>query len=114
MTAIQLPGVFLDTSILDKIGQDADRKASEVVEKYGFTIAGEAAIQAPVDTGALRNSIPAESKMVDTLTFRVQDGVEYGVYQELGTSRMAALPFITPAIEKWRDKFLDAFFELFT
>jgi len=38
----------------------------------------------------------------------VADGVEYGIYQELGTSKMPAHPFMTPAVEAMRDKFADA------
>uniref|UniRef100_A0A6H1ZDD2 Putative tail protein n=1 Tax=viral metagenome TaxID=1070528 RepID=A0A6H1ZDD2_9ZZZZ len=35
----------------------------------------------------------------------LHDGVNYGIYQEFGTSRMAAHPFITPAIEHIRPAF---------
>ena len=39
----------------------------------------------------------------------VADGVEYGIYQELGTSRMAAQPFMRPAVEAVRPGFAQAF-----
>lgn len=39
----------------------------------------------------------------------VADGVEYGLYQETGTSRMAAQPFMVPAVEKVRPGFVEAF-----
>jgi HK97 gp10 family phage protein len=39
--------------------------------------------------------------------------VEYGVYQEFGTSKMAAQPFLVPAIEAWAEKFYKAFEGLF-
>jgi HK97 gp10 family phage protein len=39
--------------------------------------------------------------------------VEYGIFQELGTSKMPAQPFLIPALEAWRNRFLDAFRELF-
>jgi len=61
----------------------------------------------------LRNSILSESKMTGELTFTVQDGVEYGIFNEFGTSKMAAHPFMIPAIEKWARKFQDAFRDLF-
>jgi hypothetical protein len=51
--------------------------------------------------------------MSDELTYTIQDGVEYGVHQEFGTSKMAAHPFLIPALEAWRERFLDAFKELF-
>lgn len=38
----------------------------------------------------------------------VADGVEYGIYQELGTKRMGAHPFMRPAVEAVRQGFLKA------
>jgi HK97 gp10 family phage protein len=105
--------VKLDTRKLDELIRQARPQAGEVVEKYGWQIAGEAAKNAPVDTGALRNSITSESHMEGDLTFIAQDGVEYGIFQELGTSKMPAQPFLIPALEAWRNRFLDAFRELF-
>lgn len=53
-----------------------------------------------VDTGALRASMRVEK--AGTLEYLVMDGVEYGVYLELGTEEMAARPFVTPVIEQMR------------
>ena len=109
----QVSGVTLDTKVLDRMTAEIKPKARAVVNKYGLAIAGEAAKLAPVDTAALRNSILSESQMTGDMAFTVQDGVEYGVFQEFGTSKMAAQPFLLPAVEAWRQKFLDAFAELF-
>lgn len=109
----QVSGVTLDTKVLDRMSTEIRPKARAIVNKYGLVIAGEAAKLAPVDTAALRNSILSESTMTGDMTFTVQDGVEYGVFQEFGTSKMAAQPFITPAVELWGDKFLAAFEDLF-
>ena len=106
-------GMVLDTHVLDKITAELKPKARIIVNKYGLAVTGSAATFAPVDTGALTSSITSESKMTGDMTFTVSDGVEYGVYQEFGTSKMAAQPFMTPAIESWKAKFLDAFAELF-
>ena len=106
-------GAVLDTKVLDRITANLRPGARKIVNAYGLAIAGDAAMMAPVDTGALKNSIPSESGMTDDLTYTVSDGVEYGVYQEFGTSRMGAQPFMIPAIEKWKDIFLDAFASLF-
>lgn len=114
MTSIKFyNGVQLDTTVLDKITAEIKPKASKIIETYGQAMTGQAAKNAPVDTGALKNSITANSKMIETLTFRIQDGVEYGVYQEFGTSKMAAHPWLIPAVESFRKKFLAAFGELF-
>lgn len=114
----QITGVTLDTKVLDRMTAEIKPKARAVVNKYGLAIAGEAAKLAPVDTAALRNSILSESMMTGDMTFTVQDGVEYGVFVEFGHTAsngrlVAAQPFLTPAIESWRDKFLVAFEDLF-
>ena len=110
---VNVGGVVIDTEVLDKITEEMRPNAAEVVNTYGLLMATDAAKGAPVDTSALRNSILSESAMSGELTFILQDGVEYGVFQEFGTSRMAANPFMTPAVEKWSDKFLKAFEGLF-
>lgn len=106
-------GVTIDTTVLDKMTAAMKPKAREIVNKYGVAIADDAAKRAPLDTGALRNSILAASEMIADMTYRIQDAVNYGIFQELGTGKMAAQPFIVPAVEAWREKFLKAFGELF-
>lgn len=111
--AVQVEGIKIDTSVLDRITENLRPGAARIVETTGWKIAGDAAQAAPVDTGALRNSILSESGMTDDIEFTVQDGVEYGVFQELGTSKMAAQPFLVPAVEANTQSFNDAFQELF-
>lgn len=108
-----MDGVTLDTKALDEMILNAKSKAGGIVSKYVTVIASDAAQGAPVDTSALRNSVLSESHMVDELNGIVQDGVEYGVFQELGTSRMGAQAFMIPAVEKHATGFLNAFAELF-
>lgn len=50
-----------------------------------------------IDTGALRASIHTEQ--AGAATFLVADGVEYGAHLEFGTRKMAARPFMQPAID---------------
>jgi HK97 gp10 family phage protein len=113
--AINVGNVKLDTRLLDKITAEMRPKAAATVNKYGLAIASEAATKHPwkLRTGALTNSILSESKMTGDMQFTVQDGVEYGVFLELGTSRMSARPFMLPALEAWRQRFENAFSELF-
>jgi len=105
--------VKIDTVVLDQIVADLPRKASAVVQKYGEQIAGVAAALTPKDTHALENSIPSESELEEPLKFVVQDGVEYGIYQEIGTYKMAAHPFLVPAVEQYAEMYFDAFREIF-
>lgn len=54
------------------------------------------------DTGTLINSI--RLRKVGELHYEVVDGVEYGIYLEEGTTRIAPRPFMRPAFEAWRDQ----------
>ncbi len=93
--------IRLDTRELDSLARRLDTDVNGVIRTLAFRVVAHAKRSAPVDTGALRNSISTEP--VARMTYRVQDGVEYGIYQEFGTSRMAAQPFMSPALESVRD-----------
>lgn len=66
------------------------------VEKAAFDIESRAKGLAPVDTGTLRSAIFANG---DGLEWRVDSPVHYSIYQEFGTHKMAAHPFLVPAAE---------------
>lgn len=53
-----------------------------------------------IDTGALRASLRVDK--VGDLHYRLQDGVKYGYWLEIGTPKMRKRPFIVPVVEKWR------------
>lgn len=59
-----------------------------------------------IDTSHLRGSMTHEVKG-DTAT--VGTNVEYAVYHEFGTSRMAARPFLRPAVDEHRAEIRKAF-----
>lgn len=79
----------------------------QVLAKVALDIEAEAKVLAPVDTGALRNSIQASRE--SQLSWRIGVGQSYGIYQELGTVHMPAHPFLTPAVEHARGGFESAF-----
>ena len=89
--------VSLDTSKLDSIiaripGEYRDR----IVKETAFHILGEARKRAPVATGALRDN----SEVTDGDGYKnVEFHQEYAPYVELGTHKMTARPFLTPAVE---------------
>lgn len=121
-TPTDIGGLVLDTSVLDKITAELQPKAAKIVKTYGNMITASTIRRAPVDVGFLINSISANSKMIEPLTFRVQDGVAYGRRQELGFHgadslgriyHQPARPFMKPAVEEFRNKFFAAFAELF-
>jgi HK97 gp10 family phage protein len=61
-------------------------------------IARDAAANAPVLTGALRDSIRAER--LSSGEWVVVVGVDYGMHVEFGTMYMAAQPFLIPAAQR--------------
>lgn len=71
------------------------------------TLASSAQSKAPVRTGTLRASIHVDGVQTEGngVTATVKTGgeaSEYAVFQELGTSKMAAQPFMTPAVAEHR------------
>ena len=77
-------------------------RALESAAKSGLTAIGESAVshareRVPVDTGALRDSIEATVEG-DTLT--VGSDKEYALPVETGTYKMAARPYLKPAMSE--------------
>lgn len=66
-----------------------------VVYKVAALVSAEAKRFSPIDTGRLRASIHIEP--VDELSYQVITNVYYGIYQEFGTSKMKAHPYMRPA-----------------
>lgn len=60
-----------------------------------------------VDTGALRSSIHWDPE--GKTRWIIADGVIYGLHLELGTSKMAARPFVGPVFMEWRQRKLGAY-----
>lgn len=99
MTVDFVVTVRIDTSVLDSIVATLPSKLSDAVGKTAYDVESDAKQMAPVLTGYLRNSIGAEPTDSPT-TWIVSDGTNYGIYQELGTRRMKAQPFMVPAVER--------------
>ena len=57
-------------------------------------------------TGRLRNSITSES---DGQSAQVGTNVEYAIYNEMGTYKMKARPFIKPSVEEHLDEYKAVF-----
>lgn len=66
------------------------------LEAIGLQAEGYAQLLAPVDTGRLRNSI--SHSIIDDNSVAIGTNVEYAIYQEMGTSRMKAQPYLKPAV----------------
>ena len=78
----------------------------KAITKAALLVERDAKILAPVVTGRLMNSITHDVNERD-ISARVgipprfdNTSMMYGVYVELGTSKMAAQPYLRPALEK--------------
>lgn len=97
--------VTMDTRGLDRLLRDLPKEADAVVRKAAFDIEARAKRKAPVDTGALRNSIAVVDETRGDAEAEVNVGAEYGAYVELGTVDRAAKPYLAPAVEAVRPGF---------
>lgn len=108
----------------DQIAEQFHTAMSQVVKKTAFDLQANAQTLAPVDTGNLRSSIytktsdgdqypgggsaaPIDNQVpgVDDMTAYVAVGAQYGIYLEMGTTRMPAHPYLAPAAEAVRPAF---------
>lgn len=81
----------------------AGAKVAAAIRKTAHDIESDAKGLAPVDTGFLRNSIGMDLEgdgRFGTMSAEIGPTAEYGIYQEMGTSRMAAHPFMGPAYDR--------------
>lgn len=72
-------------------------KVGAATSKAVFDIEAQAKARAPVDTGFLRSAI--EGSMTGTTSGVVVSNAHYSIFQEFGTYRMAARPYMVPAVE---------------
>ncbi len=89
--------------------------AKLAVKKTAKDIEATAKTLAPVDTGNLRSSIKTSDLRGVTQGSpgaEVRASANYAIYQELGTSRMAPQPFMSPAADKHGPAFEQAMAQL--
>lgn len=79
--------------------------AERAIAKAAHDIEAHAKANAPVDTGLLQNSIVSRQEGDGWV---VESPVDYSEHVEYGTSRMAAQPFMHPAVEIVRPQLLAA------
>lgn len=98
--------VNLRTDALRALQRSVPDKVQKAVDATALFIESGAKQNAPVDTGRLRASIAAT---VGQPGLRAQVGVyvDYAVYQELGSRYLAARPFLFPAVEAERARFIE-------
>lgn len=90
-------------------------EARAAMRKTGADIQGTAQNLAPVDTGALRNSITSDyTETAQTLRIEIGPTVNYGAFVERGTSNpnYPKQPYLRPAVERHEPGLLAAFAQL--
>lgn len=85
------------TSHVKEVIEAKNDAIARALEAIGIQAEGDVAELAPVDTGRLRDSITHEVNESEEAVY-VGTNVEYAAYQEYGTSRMKAHPFLKPGI----------------
>lgn len=90
---------------LTAAGPAAQAQAQAALGRTAYAIEGDAKVNAPVDTGNLVNSISTD---LSGMTAEIGPTAEYGVYVELGTSRMAGQPFMAPAFDRRVPEYVNA------
>ena len=74
------------------------KEVGKVLNKGALRIERDAKIFAPVNRGVLRASI--HTVKISELSFKVADGVEYGIFQEIGTKYISGVHFMQRAAKK--------------
>jgi len=96
--------VSLDMSKLNEILGSLKQNRDQATKACAFYVLGEARKRAPVRSGFLRDNSAVNSEYAGDGYHNVEFYAEYAPYQELGTSKMQAHPFLTPAAEKGRER----------
>lgn len=94
---------------LQGMAKKATSLQAQAALRAGLLIIEGAAVQkAPVLTGTLRRSIHSETTSTSAgAVGRTGTNVEYAPFQEFGTSRMRAQPFMRPAFDENKEQALD-------
>jgi HK97 gp10 family phage protein len=116
-----MDNIKIDTKKLDELIAKSPEMVDKAIRSTTFDVEGNAKSAAAVDTGAMKasiftktskgsnmpSSVPGDAELNDPtpdtpplMTAYVAPGVNYAAYVEFGTSKMAAQPFMTPAVEK--------------
>ena len=88
---------------LRNAGTRTGARAAQALRKTALDIETDAKILAPVDTGTLQNSISTTISgdgRHGQMAAEIGPTVEYGIYQEYGTSTQPGKPYMTPAFDR--------------
>ncbi len=104
--AVEIKGLESLMAKLDAMGGNVLDALDKAVRETALAAQADARDNAPVDTGALKGSISTEfDRNAESSTGTVYTNIEYGLYQEMGTVKMAAHPYMMPALNANKSTF---------
>lgn len=111
--AIENGQVRAFSAVLRNAPKAVRQRAQLVVRKTAKDIERDAKLKAPYRTGNLKNSISTGDLRTvgqsGDLSAEIGPTANYGLYLEMGTSRMAPQPFMGPAADRHEGPFAKAF-----
>jgi HK97 gp10 family phage protein len=99
-------GAELQRNLSRLAGAERRRAQQDGLEAGARIVETHAKINAPVDTGFLRNSITVDS--VNAMEAIIAPHTDYAEFVEFGTSRMAAQPYMRPALDEHEGEIVQA------
>ena len=87
-------------------GNERRRAQQDGLDAGARIVETHAKVYAPVDTGFLRNSILVDEVTSDKAV--IAPHTEYAEHVEFGTSRMAAQPYMRPALDQHESEIIGA------
>jgi len=96
--------VSVDTTKINELLATIPGNKDKAVREAANYILGEARTLAPVRTGHLRSNSEVEGDGGNSL---IKFNAEYAAYVELGTRKMAAQPFLTPAVNRGEKRLIE-------
>lgn len=106
---IEIEGLDAILSKLNNIDESSVKELVTGIARASDLVTSDAKANAPVRTGHLRDSIQSMGTTVssDEVTGGVETDCDYAEFVELGTSKMAAEPFMYPAAATNKQKVQD-------
>lgn len=85
-------------------------QASKLLRSAAFGVERSAKQAAPFKTGNLKNSIGTDFS--GDLSATIGPSADYGIYLELGTSKMSPRPYLGPAFDQHAPRLVEALKEI--
>jgi HK97 gp10 family phage protein len=79
--------------------EELNKIAIQFLNDVANNVKEESKVLAPVDTGALRDSIDVYEGNNDKEKL-IGSKIHYAIYQELGTSKISPQPYLRPALDQ--------------